>query len=63
MFLTKKKMRVYMDRFYCSPDLLFTHANIGIGACGAVQPDRKKKMLGRTRDPRANGAWLSKLTE
>ena len=23
----------------------------------------KKKTLGRARDPRANGAWLSKLTE
>ena len=25
--------------------------------------DYKNKMLGRAQDPRANGSWLSKLTE
>ena len=36
-----KNLHVYMDRFYCSPDLYFTLAGKGIGACGTVQPNRK----------------------
>ena len=32
---------------------------------GSLRPSKciKNKTLGRARDPRANGAWLSKLTE
>ena len=34
---------VDMDRFYCSSDIyFFTLAGEGIGACGTVQPNRKK---------------------
>ena len=30
-----------MDRFYCSPDLFFTLAGKGTGACDTVHPNRK----------------------
>ena len=36
-----KNLDVYMDRFYWNPDLFFTLAGKGIGACGTVQPNRK----------------------
>ena len=36
----------------------FTHAYVS-----SLRIDAKNKTLGRARDPRANGAWLNKLTE
>ena len=33
------------------------------GDCGACGREIYNKMFGRARDSRANGAWLSKLTE
>ena len=42
-----------------SDNLLLAEKESSLQACN----HRYNKTLGRARDPRANGAWLNKLTE
>ena len=42
---------------------LFSYISIVVSARSGRFPKTGYKTLGRARDPRANGAWLNKLTE
>ena len=37
--------------------------DVSLQECHLEQMAKRNKTLGRAQDPRANGAWLSKLTE